>query len=178
MHKGVEINHPVFSLLFSNLLFPLVATLINLAALPLVPFQSWIRLSLFTNYLSMLFHTTSWGVISALRYAFIEHNSWMNSKWPDIQKLKPLALATQFCSFIILLLINITAFVTLASPYGWPSKSFINHVPDNVQEWLVYIAVAIFIFPILISGTFYLLIIRARSSCFRNKGPKIYLRYQ
>ena len=173
MNKGIEIDHPVFSLLFSNLIFPFAATFLNLTALFLVNFQSWIRLSLFTNYLSMLFHTTSWGVISILRYISIEHSGWINNKWPEIKKLKPLALAAQFGSFGFLLLINTSAFVALASPYGWPGKSFIKHVPENVQKRLVFVAVVIFIFPILVSATFYFLIIRARSSCFRNKGQKI-----
>lgn len=181
MYKRIEIDHPVFSLIYSNLIFPLTASIFNLTALVLVNFQLWIRLSLFTNYLSMLFHTTSWSVITFLRYISIEHNSWLNNKWPDIKKLKPLALTTQFGSFGLLLMLNMVAFVTLASPYGWPSKDFIHHVPEDVQKRLALIAIAIFIFPILVSASFYFLIIRARSSCFRNTGleisPKLFLRH-
>ena len=57
----------------------------------------------------------------------------------------------------------------MASPYGWPAKSFIEHVPANIQVNLSFIAVAVFILPVLISGIIYLKIIQTRSSCWRNK---------
>ena len=58
MFKGIEISHPVFSVLFQNLCFNAFVTLVNLLAGMLVPFQTWVRILLVTNYFGMLFHNT------------------------------------------------------------------------------------------------------------------------
>ena len=58
MFKGIEISHPVYSVLFQNLCFNALVTLVNLLAGMLVPFQTWVRILLVTNYFGMLFHNT------------------------------------------------------------------------------------------------------------------------
>ena len=72
-------------------------------------------------------------------------------------------------AFMMLLAINVSAFVVMASPYGWPAKSFIKHVPASVQVTLIYVAVSVFISPVLISAIFYFRIMGTRSACWRNK---------
>ena len=58
MFKGIEISHPVYSVLFQNLCFNALVTLVNLLAGMLVPFQTWVRILIVTNYFGMLFHNT------------------------------------------------------------------------------------------------------------------------
>ena len=58
MYQGIEIGHPVYALLFSNLGFAFFATCIDLLALFLLPFKVWIRLVLYSSVLSVHFHTT------------------------------------------------------------------------------------------------------------------------
>ena len=58
MFKGIEISHPVYSVLFQNLCFNALVTLVNLLGGMLVPFQTWVRILLVTNYFGMLFHNT------------------------------------------------------------------------------------------------------------------------
>ena len=64
-----------------------------------------------------------------------------------------------FSSFFSLLAILITGFVVVASPYGWPQKSFLVHVPSDVQTYLSFFAVAIYLLPILVSGVFFVLLV-------------------
>jgi hypothetical protein len=75
MYRGIEIGHPIYALLFTNLMFPLVCIILNLIAMPFLPFEVWLRLTMLFNVVSTLFHMTSWTVISVLRYIFIEHRS-------------------------------------------------------------------------------------------------------
>ena len=162
-YQGIEITHPIYALLFTNLIFPAVATTINLLVLTLLQFRHWVRLSLFFNFFSLLFHMTSWSVISVMRYIFIEHQDWINNRWPDVTKLKPHAIFAQFASFFFFLFFNTLGYAIGASPYGWPQKSFIKHVPFHVQMYLGFFTVAIFTSPVIISGVFYILLVCSRS---------------
>jgi hypothetical protein len=58
MFNGIEISHPVYSVLFQNLCFNFIVTSFNLVALIWIPFQKWARLTLVSNYVGMLFHNT------------------------------------------------------------------------------------------------------------------------
>jgi hypothetical protein len=136
MYCTIEISHPIYALLFINLIFPVVATVMSLMALAFLPFGQWVRLSLFFNCFSLLFHMTSWSVISVLRYIFIEHQEWLNNKWPDVAKLKPLTIFAQLASFFSLLALSVLVYTISASPYGWPKKSFIKYVPFHIQMYL------------------------------------------
>jgi hypothetical protein len=158
MYQGIEIKHPLFALLFSNLIFPNVATFLNFLVLAFFPFKNWVRMSMFSNFLSLLFHTTSWSIISVLRYIHIEHQDWLNDKWPDITKLQPVVLVIQFLAFFLLLLTNVVGFALFASPYGWPAKSFLKYVPPNIQIFLSIFAVSVFTLPVIVSGIFYILL--------------------
>ena len=114
----------------------------------------------------------SWSIISVLRYIHIEHQDWLNQKWPDIVKLKPIVLSIQFFTFTLLILVNVVVFSLFASPYGWPAKSFLKFVPPNIQFFLSIFAVSVFTLPVIVTGIFYILLVRARSESCQNKvGP-------
>ena len=61
MYKGIEIAHPVYSVLFLNMCFNFFVTLFNLVLVIFVPLNVWVRGTIFTNYLGMLFHNTRYG---------------------------------------------------------------------------------------------------------------------
>jgi len=60
MYLGIEIGHPVYSLLFTNLVFPFTVTVINLVSFMAVPLGTWLRILPYLNYLCLMFHSTSW----------------------------------------------------------------------------------------------------------------------
>ena len=49
LYNGTEIGHPVYSLLFANLLFPCFVTAINIAAIFFLPLQNWLRAQIKTK---------------------------------------------------------------------------------------------------------------------------------
>jgi hypothetical protein len=58
MFNGIEIGHPVYAVLFSNICFNFSTTFFNLILLIVMPFKAWVRATIFTNYLGMLYHNT------------------------------------------------------------------------------------------------------------------------
>ena len=60
MYRGIKIGHPVYSLLFTNLVFPFVATVVNVVTLFVIPLSTWLRIAPYLNYLCLMFHSTTW----------------------------------------------------------------------------------------------------------------------
>ena len=62
MYQGIEIAHPVYSFLFLNMCFNFAVTLLNLVSVIFVPLNVWVRGTIFTNFLGMLFHNTRYAI--------------------------------------------------------------------------------------------------------------------
>lgn len=170
MYRGIEINHPIYALIFTNLILPFASSCVNLASLFFLQFDSWFRFSIAVNYLTLFFHMTSWSIISALRYVYIEHKAWIHSKWPDATKLRYLTVLTQFAWFFFLVLINLVILKHIAGPYGWPAHPVVSNVPKNVQIYLFSICSVNITLPVIVSGIFYVKLVWFRSaSLHRNK---------
>ena len=67
MNKGVEIGHPVYSVLFLNLIFPCFMTIIILSTSFVLDIAQWKVIAAIVNMISMLYHHSSWVVLSVLR---------------------------------------------------------------------------------------------------------------
>ena len=68
MNKGVEIGHPVYSVLFLNLIFAFGMSIFLLLASIFCDIYRWALLSSVGNMIAMLYHHSSWAVLSVLRY--------------------------------------------------------------------------------------------------------------
>jgi hypothetical protein len=86
MYRGIEIGHPIYSLLFANLTFALMTSVVNVVSLMFSPCWFWSRVPMFTNVFALLFNITTWSVISGLRYLFIVHSDWNQQKFPNLAK--------------------------------------------------------------------------------------------
>jgi hypothetical protein len=67
MYRGVEIGHPVYSIIFFALIFASLATALILMTSPFVDIDDLKNVSSISNMIAMLFHHSSWAVISILR---------------------------------------------------------------------------------------------------------------
>ena len=67
MNKGVEIGHPVYAVLFLNLIFPCLVTVIMLSASFVLDIAQWKVFAGIGNMISMLYHHSCWAVLSVLR---------------------------------------------------------------------------------------------------------------
>ncbi len=79
MYQGIEIVHPLYSVLFLNLIVSLLTTILDITEFFFISTAKYIVLSNLTNSLSLFFHCTSWSVTSILRFVFIVYGDWFNN---------------------------------------------------------------------------------------------------
>ena len=82
MYQGIEIQHPLYSVLVLNLIVALGTTIVHLAGFALLPIEKFIILSNLLNSQSLYFYCTSWCVTSVIRYVYIFHEDWLHNAIP------------------------------------------------------------------------------------------------
>ena len=60
MYQGIEIQHPLYAVLFLNLLVPSTFTAVNIIAFPFISTEKYIKVSNLSSALCLYFHCTSW----------------------------------------------------------------------------------------------------------------------
>jgi hypothetical protein len=106
MYQGIEISHPLYAVLFLNLIAPLLTTMLDIIAFFFASTASYIILSNIMNTLSLLFHCTSWCVTSVLRFIYIIYGDWFNNLiWS--QKLQ--------CTAAVVMTLTLTAILSIPS---------------------------------------------------------------
>ena len=79
MYQGIEIVHPLYAILFLNLVVASLTSILNMVAFPILPIKQYFPLSNFMNTLSLYFQCTSWCLTSLLRYIYILHDDWISN---------------------------------------------------------------------------------------------------
>ena len=161
MYRGVEIGHPVYSLLFANLIFPMASTFCIVIASFTININHWKFISSVVNMITMLYHHSSSAVLSVLRFWLITKPDWVHSKWPDPSHLRNLALCSVALAFALVVAAILGYFMPSAMAYGWPSKDFFSAVPDSAKAVIVAVTAIIFHVPVFVSCYFYILLLRA-----------------
>jgi len=85
MYKGIEIQHPLYSILFLNLTFAWFSTLINATAFNFVTDGTYLRLANSTSSFALYFHVICWLVTTVIRYLYILHDVWLHKTIPNAQ---------------------------------------------------------------------------------------------
>ncbi len=96
MFHGIEIIHPLYTVLFLNLLVSCLSTVINIAAFSLVSIEKYVKVTNLSNSQSTFFHCTSWCVTSIICYIYIFHNDWMHNVIPSARIKCALAVFVSF----------------------------------------------------------------------------------
>ncbi len=123
MYNGIEIQHPLYAILFCNLIVPLISSSINLSVYGFVPLKFYIKVSNFTYGFSVYFHAICWLLSSLIRYLYIMNNDWLYSKFPDVKRQGLIALVLEI-ALTILLLMPITGTAILLGNYEPITKTF------------------------------------------------------
>ena len=71
----------------------------------------------------------------------------MTEKFPDLNRLRQVALLCVVATYLVLLLLPVSAFMAVALPRSWPEKSFFNDVPRPEQAVVVTVLVVSFLIP-------------------------------
>ena len=85
MYQGVEIQHPLYSVLFLNLIIPLCLTVTNIIGFVFIPCSKYITLSNSNSAFCMYFHCTCWCLSSIIRYIYIISPDWIHNLMPSVR---------------------------------------------------------------------------------------------
>ena len=100
VYKGVEIDHPVYSVLLLDLVVPLVITAAIILASTVAGINSWKAVSSMLNMISLLYHHTSWAMLSVLRFLLVRtYQDFYDSSWGflEIDLAQPVAISSNIC---------------------------------------------------------------------------------
>ena len=103
MFNGIEIDHPIYAVLFSNMSVCLFSASVNVVTLFCVNASMFVVVANASNTWYMIYHCVTWSVTSLLRYAYIFHGPWIDSRFPDASKLRNLSVVSTFVVFVVLL---------------------------------------------------------------------------
>jgi len=104
MYNGIEICHPLYAVLFLNLVIALAATVINLFTFMVVHSEQYVRISNAMNGISIGFHCNCWCISSIIRYVYIIHDSWIETRTSNTKLECAAAIAITFVFSLTLLL--------------------------------------------------------------------------
>ena len=67
MYQGIQIIHPLYAILFLNLIIQALSSLLSCISFPFLATEKFVRLSNGNNSLALLLHCTAWCLTSMLR---------------------------------------------------------------------------------------------------------------
>ena len=94
VYKGVEIDHPVYLVLLLDL------TAAIILASTVAGINSWKAVSSMLNMISLLYHHTSWAMLSVLRFLLVRaYQDFYDSSWGflEIDLAQPVAISSNIC---------------------------------------------------------------------------------
>ncbi len=87
MYQGIEIAHPLYTVLFLNMVIPLISSILDIAVFFFISTFNYVLFSNIMIVITLVFHCSSWCVTSALRFVYIIYGNWLNNFIPS-QKLQ------------------------------------------------------------------------------------------
>ena len=103
MYQGVEIQHPLFAVLFLNLITPLCFTAIDMIGFMMIPSSKYITLSNNNSLFCVYFHCTCWCLSSIIRYIYIVSPDWIHNLIPNTRTQ---CFATYIMAFVMSFLLS------------------------------------------------------------------------
>jgi hypothetical protein len=101
MYQGIEISHPLYAVLFQNLIVALISTTLDIIVFWFISNYKYILFANIVNVFSLFFHCTSWCVTSGLRFVYIIYGDWFNNLIPN-QKLQSSSVEIMTCSLTVI----------------------------------------------------------------------------
>ena len=83
MYQGIEIRHPLYAVLFLNLIVAFATTVTHIVGFTVLPIDKFVIVSNLLNSQSLYYHCTSWCVTSVIRYVYIFHEEWIHNLIPS-----------------------------------------------------------------------------------------------
>ena len=103
MYQGVEIKHPLYAVLFLNLIIPLCFTVIDMIGFVFLTSSKYITLSNTNSVFCIYLHCICWCLASIIRYIYIIYPDWINNLTPSVRTQY---FATYTIAFILTFLLS------------------------------------------------------------------------
>ena len=85
MYHGIQITHPLYAVLFSNLIVPIIFSITNVVGYTLMPQMGYVILANTNNTICIFFHCTCWCVTSLIRYLYIVEPDKLHTLMPNVR---------------------------------------------------------------------------------------------
>ena len=85
MHCRIEITHPLYSVIYADLIVPTVLSMANIIGFVLMPQFGYFTLANTNNTIGLFFHCTSWCVTSMIRYSYIVEPERLHKLVPNMK---------------------------------------------------------------------------------------------
>ena len=115
MCHGIDIGHPLYIILFLNLIIPLAVTVINISAFLFINIEQYATMSNAMNGLSVEFHCNCWCICSIIRYIYMVHESWIHSRLPNPKLQCAIAIVITFATYVALYYVSYAKLVPLVT---------------------------------------------------------------
>jgi hypothetical protein len=155
IYKRIEIDHPVYAIIFCDLTGTLASSLINTMVLPFVNRSQYLRLVNVNNFSCIVFHCCCWCILSILRYLYIVKQPWLDKTFPQPVHLQNLSLF----SVIILFTLNFSFGMSTLIYFGYPQVRIMDMAFEQKIS-VVMIGLLILVSLILTSCWCYFKILR------------------
>ena len=157
MYFAIEVAHPIYTILFINLLITTLSFVLDVFVFPFMTGFKYNTLVIWNNTISWLFQCCCWYILSVLRYMYLVHSEWVHNKFQNQRLLSAAAILA------VLLTFSLCCFAVLGTAiyFGWPQVRLPEMLP---RPRLVCISVMLinYIGLLGLSCFFYFLILRKR----------------
>ena len=89
MYQGIEIQHPLYAVLFMNLIVSWISSLLNTITFPFLMTLVHAKITNIGCLFVIFFHGICWLLTAIIRNLYIVHETWLYGKFPNIK--------VQFC---------------------------------------------------------------------------------
>ena len=102
IYQGIEIQHPLYAVLFLNISFSWFSTFINLSAFTFISTGTYVNLSNATSAIVIYFHIICWFMTTVIRYLYIVQDVWLHQSIPNVKVQSCIAIVFVFALTIAL----------------------------------------------------------------------------
>jgi hypothetical protein len=156
MYNGIEIVHPIYKIVFCNLCVSLLSSFTSVATFLFIKTMRFSTMLNSINWCCILYHYTSWCILSVLRYLYIMHGNWLHKKIPEPKTIGNLGLAAIAVTYFLAVSVNILAAILLT---GWPRKG-LEEAPTAFLIIRTIVILVTFLLLLGVSCFFYAKILR------------------
>jgi hypothetical protein len=162
-YKGIEIKHPVYAVIFCDLIVALATSLANAVIFPFMSTYKYTNLSNGSNMFCLIFHSCCWCILSIQRYVYITKKAWLEEKFPDLGRL----LKVSLLSLMTLVTLNVTSYLVTIVYFGYPQVKVMDTSLEH-KIACVMVLLCYFVGMFIVSCWCYFEILRKRGKLGHN----------